>query len=86
MPTYPECDGIQFISPKADEKLTNNEEIQVVWKSNMYTFVNGLDLYNEKGEFVKSLWKDDDSIVVGAGDEYSVKVKLEVPLCTPLPA
>ncbi|CAG8533337.1 15622_t:CDS:1, partial [Funneliformis caledonium] len=51
---------------------------------NEQAFVHGLDLYNEKGEFVKSLWKGDS--IVRIDDVYSLKVKLEVPLYTPLPA
>ncbi|CAG8451837.1 13870_t:CDS:2 [Funneliformis mosseae] len=60
------------------------DEIQVDWKSNEQAFVHGLDLYNEKGEFVKSLWKGDS--IVRIDDVYSLKVKLQVPLYTPLPA
>ncbi|CAG8725288.1 13453_t:CDS:2, partial [Funneliformis mosseae] len=80
---YNTCGGIKFISPKAGDKLINLEEIEVVWETNSYTEVNGFDLYNENGKFVKSFWEE---IKLTEKDgKVSGKVRLRVPSNTKLP-
>ncbi|CAG8608242.1 8173_t:CDS:2 [Funneliformis mosseae] len=82
------CDALQFVSPKAGDELSKDDEIEVVWTNGnikLFNGVNSLDLYNNAtGEFVNRLWKGSQLF-----DEYgiaSVKVTLEVPENTKLPA
>ncbi|CAG8678011.1 606_t:CDS:2, partial [Funneliformis mosseae] len=82
------CTGIKFISPRANEILANYQDYKVEFKiEKRGTIVQGLDLYDEKGNFVESLKpaKGTDSL---SNIEYGAwtYVKLEVPSSIPLPA
>ncbi|CAG8750538.1 643_t:CDS:2, partial [Funneliformis caledonium] len=80
---YPICGGIKFISPKAGDEKINHQKIEVVWETNSYTEVNGLDLYNENGNFVESFWEE---IKLTEKDgKVSGKFRLRVPSNTKLP-
>ncbi|CAG8527676.1 15506_t:CDS:2 [Funneliformis mosseae] len=86
-PFIPECRGYKFISPKAGKVLVKDDEINVILekeKNSIMNQVNGLGLYNEKGEVVKSLW--DGSSLFDEDGKVTIKVKLEVPSDTQLPA
>ncbi|CAG8476009.1 17556_t:CDS:2 [Funneliformis caledonium] len=80
--------GIEFISPRAGEILANYQDYKVEFKiEKSGIIVLGLDLYDEKGNFVESLKpaKGADSL---SNIEYEAwaYVKLEVPLSITLPA
>ncbi|CAG8437680.1 8982_t:CDS:2 [Funneliformis mosseae] len=81
-PLNPDCVSYKFISPKADDKIKVTDEIEVVWKrdSSKIIEVQGLDLYDENGNFIDSLTSHKS--IFGADDKASIKVKLTIPLDT----
>ncbi|CAI2169633.1 3150_t:CDS:2 [Funneliformis geosporum] len=79
------CDGFGFTTPKAGAELINGTETNVVWTKgkSLVTEIYDLELFNENGDFVSSLW--DKGISFGSGEEALLSLTLEVPSSATLP-